>query len=167
MRYARSFILAAFAVLLALAAAPQSAAAAPSTAAFRCPWCTTPTTCGVVDENTPISGCYINSSDVCRTLSGECIDSFALNAPGGREATLRKNNIEYHGVVKTEIWGIKMTLTAINDGLYAEWDCSGQISNLFTRRADGGWTAVDAASHHGRFTLAQLAAAPAATAMIP
>src|SRR5690606_28656708 len=36
-----------------------------------CPWCTTPTTCGEVQENANIGGCY-NIGNGCQTIPGKC-----------------------------------------------------------------------------------------------
>jgi len=159
MRTATTFSLGLLITLLALAVSPAPAAA-------DCPWCVTPTTCSQVEENTPIAACY-NRGNGCQTLSGECEISFAFNTEAGRKATLRKNQIEYRGQVAAEIWGIKMNLTAINDGLFAEWNCSGQLSNLFRRDAKGGWTAVDVGAFQSRFALEDLPSVRAERVVAP
>lgn len=116
-----------------------------------CPWCTSPTTCGEVQENGSIGGCY-NIGDGCRTIQGSCKinDSFAA---AERVKLLDDNGLEYRGAEVAEIWGVKMELTEINDGFFAEWACDGRLTALFKKDRDDKWLELDPMRYATRFAL--------------
>ena len=151
MRSTSSFCLILTVALLAIVGAPSNADAQ------QCPWCITPTICSQVSEDTDIAGCY-NAGQGCKKVEGECNVSLAFKAQGGPERLLAENGLEYHGTVAAEIWGQKMQLTAINDDLFAEWGCSGQLAALFRRDEHGRWLAIDPKPFSERFRLKTLTA---------
>lgn len=127
-----------------------------------CPWCTTPTTCSEVAEDTPSGGCY-NIGAGCQTIGGSCEINETFTATQ-RKVLLQDNGIEYHGTELAELWGTTVELTAIDDGLYAGWACNGQLSTLFKKDGDDRWVELDPALYGRRFALTKGLASPVASA---
>lgn len=111
-----------------------------------CPWCTTPTTCSEVEENTTVGGCY-NIGAGCRTIAGSCtLEEQRLHE------LLVLNRIKNRGTEHVEIWGTKFNLRALPNGLYAEWACDGRIASLFRMADDKSWVEVDPAPYQSRYS---------------
>lgn len=107
-----------------------------------CPWCTTPTTCAEVPENTSIGGCY-NFGYGCRTVSGVCTIEETFAAVG-RKQLLADNGLEFHGVQLINVLGVDIEATGVGGGLFARWGCGGAVVAVFMRDAHSAeWIELD------------------------
>lgn len=134
---------------LALSALVPIALSAQSTG---CPWCTSPTTCSEVEENSDVGGCY-NIGDGCKTISGSCKIEETFASAEARATLLEENGLEYRGTEVAEIWGTKIELMEIDGGFFAEWACDGRLSALFKKDRNGKWVELDPMRYAARFAL--------------
>ncbi len=135
----RSFpsILGGLLIAAAFLASPMTASAQ----SHGCPWCTTPTTCGEVDENTNIGGCY-NIGAGCQEIQGSCTIQQTL-APDFREEALEGQGLDYLGEAEVDIYGLKFEAIQIAENLYARWKCDGRLEAAFSLAPDGTWVELD------------------------
>ena len=117
-----------------------------------CPWCTTPTTCAEVDENTNIGGCF-NFGTGCQTIAGSCTIRIEKVSVLERATLLRRTGIQYSGTVEAQIWGERRELAHINGDYYAEWRCTGQLATLFMKDPAGQWVELNPAFFANRLSL--------------
>jgi hypothetical protein len=75
-------------------------------------------------------------------------------SPEHRSETLESNGIEYRGVATVDVYGGAMEVFAINDGLFARWNCDGELSQVFRRDEEAGWVALDPEAFDKRYRLA-------------
>lgn len=132
MKTARTICFALTAAVITLLAAPEIASAQ------GCPWCTTPTKCEGIEENSPLERCYVQQGVGCVEVEGEseCIYQVWL-APSTRDTFLASHGIEYHGTRTVEVAGIQLEAFVVDDSLVAIWGCDGEVSLLWRQQADG------------------------------
>lgn len=152
MRESRSFLVIIGATLLVTASVSGTALAQ----AGGCPWCTSPTVCELIDEDTFVIECEVASSG---PHAGECVNTQAgdcewqvLLAPPLREAFLASQGIEYGGEATIDVHGITIAGILIEDGLLAKWGCNGKPAFLFRNDGSGVWREVDLANSPNRYS---------------
>jgi hypothetical protein len=137
-----------------------------------CPWCTTPTTCAGVGEDTPYSGCGYSASQGCFypqetqpcTYEGGGGNGGG-NGGGGELALLvTAAGIENHQIkhVATERWGSQY-LVEVDRDLYAFWSCDGQLLGLVREIDDELADYLDPAPYRHVYSIGGLLARRAAT----
>lgn len=127
--------------LLALAlllTAPLGAAAQ-----WGCPWCTTPTTCSLVDEDSPLDECWYVQGVGCVPFYGEC--EFEPMQDEEDLAALAAAGLDGARTLSVEtIVGVR-TLYEVRSGTFVTWSCSG-AATLIVRVDHRGleWLGSDA-----------------------
>lgn len=118
-----------------------------------CPWCTTPTTCALVEEDTDLEGCVVNQENGCMRVSGECTVEVSMADPAALSDILGKHGITLRGVQTASVLGLPIRLAEVDHGLHLRWDCRGQVSAAFTRDPSGQWIEVDPRLYAREFSL--------------
>jgi len=144
-----SFGFPAILVMLALTAP------APVAAQFTgCPWCTTPSTCGLVQENTNYDGCLVTQGLGCQPILGEC----SVIDPGSGDfadagGLFDQHNIKYLGTNVVSILGIDLEAHQVEENLWVKWGCNGGVIAAFSRSEGGVWREVDSTLPRARYSL--------------
>lgn len=138
----------AFLLVAAGASTPESASAQ----SRGCPWCTTPTTCAEVLENTNIGGCY-NIGNGCEEISGSCTIQPERMLAADRQKLFEASGVRYLGTATVSLLGADIEASAVDDGLYAQWSCNGVLTALFTKTDSGEWEELDPAPYRKRLNL--------------
>jgi hypothetical protein len=142
-----------------------------------CPWCTTPTTCAGVEEDTPYDLCVYTQAQGCSYPNSERSCTYGGsgsggggngggNGGGGELAVLvAAAGIENHQIrqVVTERWG-KQHLVEVDKDLYAFWSCDGQLLGLVREIDDKPTDYLDPAPYRHVYSIGGLLARRAITA---
>lgn len=148
-RACRSVFLACYMMLL-FAATPQASFAQ------GCPWCTSPTTCRAIEEDTDLNKCWIEGSGggqgICQFEEGDCTYQVLLDSPL-RKRLLAENGIVYKGTETVEVSGIQVEGILIDEGYWAIWGCSGELQVLMRRNGEEEWQILSPAAYPRRYSL--------------
>lgn len=138
-----------FAVVLSLIllAVPNSVAAQST----GCPWCTTPTTCGEVQENANIGGCY-NIGNGCQTIPGKCTINETFAAADIAEI-LHLERFEGLGGQTIDVLGMPVLAFQVEEDLYIQWKCDGSVAAAFAFNGSELITELDPALLQQRYSL--------------
>ena len=107
----RFLALASTAVLLAVMVPTPTTVAAQ---AGGCPWCVTPTTCSLVDEDTPLEGCAVAQGHGCMPIPGEgCEIDMAMADHAALSDLLGEYGITFNGVRTASVLELEFPVVAV------------------------------------------------------
>jgi hypothetical protein len=130
------------------------AMAAPASAQG-CPWCTTPTTCTLVDEHAA-GGCKVTAHEGC-TSAGVCVinDTYAPTSAAARHfASLGFDNFI---LLETVEWG-EVPFADLGDGRLVLWNCDGEVAAIASYDTEGQILRLDITPYREELNLLALTA---------
>lgn len=108
---------------VAIGGLPSQAAAQ----ADGCPWCTTPTTCSLVEESTNLNSCTVSQGQGCVPQYGEC--EFNPSEEEEQQQLLALG-LNPDRTLSVDVLTGPVKLTEVSPGRFAGWSCQGALRYL-------------------------------------